>query len=129
MAPDGHANHTRRFALPHALPIGARGMVYGIFQHTGNGAVVLRRNKQQSLGRPDLRLEAQHGSVRLLIIILVVERQVCNFHLATTEIIGCQLRQGMCQLAVMRIAPQATHYNGNGDDGFLVRHGGGLSVE
>jgi len=63
-----------RFTIPGAVTVGTRSPINRIFQYTGHGPIVFRRNKQNSIRLTYLFFQLRDFSRRILLLVLVKRR-------------------------------------------------------
>ena len=88
-------------------------MVDGIFQHTRNRTVVLRRNHNDAMLLLNLLLEFAHSRRLIAIQILIVQRQITDFNEFSHKVLWQQFHQGLRQFPIDRILTQAAYNNTN----------------
>ena len=88
-------------------------MIEGVFQRTGYGAVVLRRDKEDTVRRLDGSLHPEHRRALVRVIVLIVKRKVADRHVDEIEVRRGETYQCVRDAAVDRGWGQAADYGGN----------------
>ena len=113
-------NDRRGFALPHALPIGTRADVDGIFEPAGDRAVIFGGDEQHPVGGGDLFAEADPFGRRAGLHILVEQRQIADLDDGAVEFVAGDAAHRLGDLTVDAVLAQRT----DDDRDFVIGHAG-----
>src|SRR5438132_13046198 len=100
------ADHGARLTAPCALAIGPRSDIDGVLQRGRHRAVMLGRDEENGVSSPDPLAKLRPCYRRILIIILIVDRQVSDLDEAEFQSLRCHLYERVSHLAIDRIFPQ-----------------------
>src|SRR5262245_53581437 len=113
-----------RFARPPTLSVWARHPVKHVLKRRRQRAIVLRGHEQQCVRDSDLRLYALNWLRRILVMILIEDRQIIDAHEFTLKFLRCKFHQRFCKFEVDRLLADAAHDYGNfaGHNDLLAQH-------
>src|SRR5439155_21503965 len=91
--------------------IGPGRPIDGVFEHAGNGVVVLRRGEENRIGSLDARFEKSHAHRRVGLLILVKSRNAFEIESIEGDAIRHQSKGSAQEPSVVRTLAQATGYS------------------
>ena len=102
-----------RFSPPHTLAGRAGTVVERVLEHTRDRTVIFRGYEKDAVGGPDPAFHPHHRRGRVLVVVLVIQRQVADLYLAEGKFRRRKLHDGIGKFPVERILPEASDDNGN----------------
>src|SRR5262245_15277585 len=112
-----------RFARPPTLSVWARHPVKHVFKSRRQRAIVLRGHEQQCVRDSDLRFYALNRLRRILVMILIEDRQIIDAHEFTLKFLRCKFHQRFRKFEVDRLLADASHdYGDFGSHNDLLAH-------
>src|SRR5260370_33473585 len=94
------------FAVPHAVAVGTRRPINCIFQYTGHGVIVFRRNKQNSIRLAYPSFQLRDFGRRVLFLVLVKVRGTGELESFENRAFGHQFGGRAQSRAIVRCASQ-----------------------
>src|SRR5260370_27357447 len=103
------------FAVPRAVAVGTRRPINGIFQYTGHGVIVFRRNKQNSIRLAYPSFQLRDFGRRVLFLVLVKDRDTVELESFENRAFGQQFGGRAQSRAIVRFAAQTAGDTENAD--------------
>src|SRR5262249_37289479 len=110
---DRGPRNSSRFTRPPTLSVWARHPVKHVLKSSRQRAIMLGGHEQHCIRDGDLRFYALNRLRRILVMILIEDRQIVDAHEFALKFLWCKFHQRFRKFEVDRLLADASHYYGD----------------